>query len=78
MRWRIDVPAGRRSRRRVQEQVDRRFNRSRYDAARTVEGFSRQLRGAGDASDLYRHLQKTAATVLQPAHVSLWLRDGEA
>src|SRR5690606_16331792 len=59
---------------RVQGFVDRRFNRSRYDAGRTVDTFSRRLRGATDAADLADQLCDTTASVLEPAHLSLWLR----
>lgn len=62
-------------RRRVQDFVDRRFNRSRYDASRTVEQFSRRLRGATDIGTFGHHLRGTAASVMEPAHLSLWLRD---
>lgn len=61
-------------RRRVQGFVDRRFNRSRYDAGRTVDTFSRRLRGATDAADLADQLCDTTAAVMEPAHLSLWLR----
>ncbi|HEX2153691.1 MAG TPA: hypothetical protein VHL52_06915 [Acidimicrobiia bacterium] len=64
-------------RRRVQAFVDHRFNRSRYDAARTVEHFSRRLRGAHDAGRLGEALSGTAASVMQPTQVSLWLRESE-
>lgn len=59
-------------RRRVQAGVDRRFNRSSYDAGRTVEEFSHELRGASEADELASELQRVTAFVMQPAHVSLW------
>lgn len=62
-------------RRRVQSVVDRRFNRSRYDAALTVERFSRRLRGATDVGSLGEELQGVAASVMEPAHLSVWLRE---
>ena len=62
-------------RRRVQTLVDRRFNRARYDADRTVEAFTRTLREdvALDAvrSDLIAAVDET----LEPSRVGLWLRD---
>jgi hypothetical protein len=62
-------------RRRVQTVVDRRFNRARYDADRTIEAFTRRLREdvALDAvrSDLVAAVQDT----LEPARVGLWLRE---
>lgn len=62
-------------RRRVQGVVDRRFNRSRYDAAQTVERFSRRLRGATDVGSLGEELRGVAASVMEPAHLSVWLRE---
>lgn len=60
-------------RRRVQSAVDRRFNRARYDAVRTVEQFSERVRIAADATDLTTELQRVAASVMEPAHLSVWL-----
>jgi hypothetical protein len=65
-------------RRRVQDVVDRRFNRSRYDAAHTVERFSRRLRGTTDVAGLGDELRDTTASVMEPGHVSLWLREAES
>lgn len=62
-------------RRRVQDRVDRRFNRARYDAARLVEGFRAQLRDEVDLDALHRELVQAAANAMQPSGVSLWLRD---
>ena len=59
-------------RRRVQSAVDRRFNRARYDAVRTVEQFSERVRIAADATDLTTELQRVAASVMEPAHLSVW------
>jgi hypothetical protein len=62
-------------RRRVQRAVDRRFYRSRYDAARTLDDFSVRLRDqvAIDAvrDDLIDAVRKT----VQPTHASVWLRE---
>jgi hypothetical protein len=60
---------------RFQQAVDRRFNRSRYDAARTVEQFALRLREGADVEDLAERLRSTAASVMQPAHLSLWLQE---
>ncbi len=61
-------------RRRVQDLVDRRFNRRRYDAARTVDGFARRLRDQVDLDALRGELLGVVDQTVQPARASLWLR----
>jgi hypothetical protein len=62
-------------RRRVQGFVDRRFDRTRYDAARVVEGFSTRLRDSVDLDGLEADLAGVVASTLRPAGVGLWVRD---
>jgi hypothetical protein len=62
------------ARRRVQGLVDRRFNRRRYDAARTLQGFSEQLRQEVDLDALTAELLLAVDRTMQPTRASLWLR----
>lgn len=64
-------------RRWIQGAVDRRFNRSRYDAERIVEAFGLRLRSEADLDDLRGELVEAAAVTMQPAVASLWLRRDE-
>jgi hypothetical protein len=61
-------------RRRVQDLVDRRFNRRRYDAARTVDAFATRLRDQVDLDALHTELLGVVHQTMQPTRATLWLR----
>jgi hypothetical protein len=60
-------------RHRVQLRVDRRFNRARYDADRTVTAFAAHLKDAVDLDTVREDLARVVQTALEPAHVSVWV-----
>ena len=60
-------------RRRVQRAVDRRFNRTRYDADRTVAGFAATVQDAVDLDSVRDDLATVVQQALEPAHVSVWV-----
>jgi hypothetical protein len=60
-------------RHRVQQVVDRRFNRARYDADKTVAAFAARLQDALDLDAVRDDLAAVVQRSLEPAHVSVWI-----
>lgn len=63
-------------RHRLQNTIDRRFYRKKYDAEKTLADFSATLRQEVELNELREHLLAAVEDAMQPAHVSLWLRRG--
>jgi hypothetical protein len=61
-------------RRRVQQVVDRRFNRARYDADQAIASFAAGLKDAVDLDTVRGDLASVIHQALEPAHISVWIR----
>ena len=66
------------ARRRIQQAVDRRFNRRKYNAAKTIEAYSIRLRDQVDLDTLSAELLAVVDQTMEPTRVSLWLRPSVA
>ena len=62
------------ARNRIQQAVDRRFNRRKYNTAKTIQAFSTRLRDQVDLDSLSTELMAVVDQSMEPTRVSLWLR----
>jgi hypothetical protein len=65
-------------RRRIQDIIDRRFYRRKYDAEQVLAGFAEMCRDETDLGRLTGELLRVIQETMQPAHLSLWLREPNA
>jgi hypothetical protein len=61
-------------RRRVQAAMDRRFNRTRYDAQRTASAFAGRLRDQLDLDSVVGEMRSAVGSSVEPANVTVWIR----
>jgi phage gp46-like protein len=60
---------------RVQDFIDRRFYRQKYNAEQALASFTTNLRQEIDLDDIILNFQTVAAESMQPEHISLWLKE---
>ena len=65
-------------RRRVQDWIDRRFNRTRYDAEKTLAAFAATARDETDLDALLAELVRVIGETMEPEQVSVWLRPADS
>ena len=63
-------------RRRMQNIVDRRFNRARFNADRIIAGFAARLQGTVDLDAVRIDLARSVQQTLEPVHISVWIQAG--
>jgi len=64
-------------RNRIQNSIDKRFNRKKYDAQKVMEKFSQTVRDETDIDKLTAELVNVVQETMQPKSVSVWLRKDE-
>ncbi len=58
----------------IQSLIDRRFYRSKYDAQKTMETFATSARNETDLERLSEELLLAIQGIVQPLHISLWMK----
>ena len=61
----------------VQQRVDRRFNRARFDAEHVIDGFSSSLKDRLDRASVIGGWESVVSTTMEPSSISVWVREPE-